>query len=401
MIRPILSAMTRNKTGTVLVALQIAVTLAVIFNAVFIEHQRVKFNNRDSGMAIDNLIVASSTGFAPDYAQQATVAADLELLRSLPGVRSVTPSRSIPLSGSGSATGYAPSPEEGIEDVTANYYQMDENALETLGVKLKAGRNFRAEEVVRLEDATGHIPTMALVTDAFARKLFPDVADPVGRLMYQSPTQPVEIMGIIEKMHGAWVSWGDLDHVVIYPKVTDGPHVRYLVNVDAERLEELIPVIEDSLAASNTGRLINRVGPFSEVVARTYSSDRGMAIALTVVVAMLITVTALGIVGLAAFNVRQRTKQIGTRRAVGARRSDILRYFLAENWLMTTAGVIVGVALTMLLNYHLATEYSLDKLDPLYVPAGMLAMWGLGLLAVLGPARRASMISPAIATRTV
>ena len=68
---------------------------------------------------------------------------------------------------------------------------------------------------------------------------------------------------------------------------------------------------------------------------------------------------------------------------------------------MTTAGVVLGVALTMLLNYHLATEYSLDKLDPVYVPVGILAMWALGLLAVLGPARRASMISPAIATRTV
>jgi putative ABC transport system permease protein len=126
-----------------------------------------------------------------------------------------------------------------------------------------------------------------------------------------------------------------------------------------------------------------------------------MAIVLGVVVLLLIIVTGLGIVGLAAYTVRQRTKQVGTRRAVGARRGDILVYFLTENWLMTTAGVVAGVVLALLLNYYLATEYSLDKLDPVYLPAGILAMWLLGLLAVLGPAQRATRISPAVATRTV
>jgi putative ABC transport system permease protein len=393
--------MARNKTGAVLVALQIAVTLAVIVNAVFIVQQRIALINRDSGIAVNNLITASSTGFAAEYSHQATVAADLELLRSLPGVNAVAPTRSIPLSGSGSATGFTSSTHDDAQDVVANYYLSDENLLEALGVRLKAGRNFRTEEVARLDDLTGYVATTALVTDAFAKKLFPDEENVIGKLMYDSPNKPVEIVGVIEKMHGAWVNWGNLDHVVIFPIVVDGPHVRYLINVDENRVQELVPIIEERLAASNTDRLINRVRPFKEVVAQTYSRDRGMAVALTVVIVMLIIVTALGIVGLAAFNVRQRTKQIGTRRAVGARRGHILRYFLAENWLMTTAGVMVGVALTMLLNYHLATEYSLDKLDPVYVPIGILAMWALGLLAVLGPAWRASLISPAIATRTV
>lgn len=401
MLRPILSAMSRNKTGAVLVALQIAIALAVIINAVFIVNQRLAFIHRDSGMDVDNMIAVWSFGFAEDYDHQATIQADLDLLRSMPGVKSATPTRGVPLSGSGSATGFSNNAADEGENISANYYTMDETLIDTLGIELAAGRNFRPEEIDRLTDSSSYDPAVVLVTKDFASKLFPDTTDYVGKLIYDEPNKPIEIVGVIERMHGAWIGWDDLGNVAIYPVIANGPHVRYLINVESDKVASLVPQIEDALAASNTTRIINQVRTMTEVAGRSYSRDRGMAVALMVVITMLIVVTALGIVGLAAFNVRQRTKQIGTRRAVGARRADILRYFLAENWLMTTGGVIVGVVLTMLLNQYLATEYSLEKLDPVYVPVGILAMWGLGLVAVFWPARRASLISPAVATRTV
>jgi putative ABC transport system permease protein len=205
----------------------------------------------------------------------------------------------------------------------------------------------------------------------------------------------------MDTMLGAWLGWEEVGNVVLFPFISGGPMTRYMLNVESDQLDTLIPLVEDKLAFSNTSRLVNTVRSLREISDKSYSGARGMAVALMVVIALLITVTALGIVGLAAFNVRQRTKQIGTRRAVGAKRSDILRYFLTENWLMTTTGVILGVVLSLLLNYYLATEYSLERLDPVYLPLGVLTMWALGLLAVLGPARRASVISPAVATRTV
>jgi len=137
------------------------------------------------------------------------------------------------------------------------------------------------------------------------------------------------------------------------------------------------------------------------VKAQNYSSDRGMAVLLTTVTLLMITVTAVGIVGLASFNVRRRTKQIGTRRAVGARRRDIVRYFMLENWMITTAGVAVGAVLAFGMNYWLVTTFGLSSIDPLYVPGGMVTLWLLGLLAVAAPARRGAAVSPAVATRTV
>jgi putative ABC transport system permease protein len=112
-------------------------------------------------------------------------------------------------------------------------------------------------------------------------------------------------------------------------------------------------------------------------------------------------VTGLGIVGLAWFSVTQRRKQIGTRRALGATRWDIVRYFMVENWLVTSAGLVIGLVGAVSLNWLLDTQYSVGRIPLWYLPIGMLALWALGQLAVLLPARRAANIPPALATRSV
>jgi putative ABC transport system permease protein len=114
-----------------------------------------------------------------------------------------------------------------------------------------------------------------------------------------------------------------------------------------------------------------------------------------------IAVTALGVFALATFNVSTRTKQIGTRRAVGARRRDIVRYFLIENGLIMSGGVLTGCALALVAGFWLSVHYALPRLDLYYLVGGVLALWGLGQLAAWQPARRAAAVPPSVATRTV
>lgn len=399
-IRPILSAMFRNKTGAVLVALQTALTLAVVVNAVFIIQQRLEFINRPSGMDIDNIIVARSQGFGQDYAHEATVADDLATLRGLPGVIDAMPANATPLSGGGSAQGYKAEPGDDAVSHSANYYFTDDHALETLGVTLAGGRNFLPTEIGQKTTETyGQFEDQVIITQALADKLFPD-GNALGKPLYSGLDKAAEIVGIIELMHGAWPSWDGLDQVMLRPAIDASPGIDYLVRVQPGQREALIPVIEERLSENRT-RLVRSVKSMEEVAAHTYASSRATAIVLMTVIVLLVSVTGLGIVGLATFSVRQRTKQIGTRRAVGARKIDIIRYYMTENWLMTTMGVALGTVLAFVVNFFLATHYSLERLDPLYVPVGIVALWALGLLAVLGPARRAAQISPAVATRTV
>jgi putative ABC transport system permease protein len=116
---------------------------------------------------------------------------------------------------------------------------------------------------------------------------------------------------------------------------------------------------------------------------------------------VLILVTALGIFGLTLFNISKRTKQIGTRRALGARKSSIVRYFIVENSLVCAAGLILGAIASVLLGQQLMQLYSVPALSMFYVLATALSVFLISILAVIGPARRAANISPSIATRSI
>jgi putative ABC transport system permease protein len=133
----------------------------------------------------------------------------------------------------------------------------------------------------------------------------------------------------------------------------------------------------------------------------SYLGDSAMEIFLLTVTALVIAVTSLGVFALATFNVSTRTKQIGTRRAVGARRRDVVRYFMVENALITGTGVLVGCGLALAAGYWLSVHYALPRLELYYLVGGVLALWGIGQLAARQPARRAAEVPPSVATRTV
>jgi putative ABC transport system permease protein len=106
-------------------------------------------------------------------------------------------------------------------------------------------------------------------------------------------------------------------------------------------------------------------------------------------------------VGLASFSVNRRTRQIGTRRALGASRVAILRYFMTENFIISLAGVLIGAALTIGLNMVMIETFSLTRVAWYLVPTAMLMLCLVGQIAVFGPAKRASSVPPAVATRTI
>jgi len=400
-IRPIISALLRNRTGAVLVALQIAITLAVVTNALFIINQRLEKIGRPSGMDTDNLIFVQSYGYRPDYNHRVTIDEDLALIRGTPGVVSASTITGIPLSGGGSSSSYKASTAQSSPEVHGNYYEVDEQGIETLGVKLVAGRTF-SKDIIRFEDshASSQFVPEIIVTRDMAKALF-NTDDVVGRQVFDSLGQSATIVGVIDHMLGAWVDWDELAQVVFHPVVQAPPFVRYAVRAAPGRRDALIAELEKKLTESNPTRVISWVRPHDYYIERSYKPDKRMAVLLGVAIVLLVTMTTLGIVGLASFTVNARVKQIGTRRAVGARKLDILRYFMVENWILTTAGLAVGCLLAYVFSYWLSTAYSLPRLRLSYLVAAVPCMWILGQLAVLVPARRAASVPPAVATRTV
>ncbi len=402
-IGPIFRAMLLNKVGAILIALQIAVTMSIIVNSVYIIVERSKEMQRESGVDTANSFYLSSLGFTPDYNAIITVEEDLKLLRSLPGVVDAIQMNAVPMSGSGWSMGLQTQAGAEFDGVGTAVYMVDEHGLNALDVALIAGENFSATDIgVR---TTGQVewPNKTIITQAMADKLFPDDGwqSAVGKTVYINDLEPLVIVGIIDQLQAPWVGWDNVENVMLSPERMDFKGTRYFIRTEAGARDDLMKQVEELLAQSNDGRLIRGMRSLQEAQERSYRSHAAMIKILSTVMVILIIVTGLGIVGLASFSVNQRKKQIGTRRALGATQLAIVRYFMLENFLISTVGVVLGAILTIGLNILLVNVFSLARIEWFYIPIGMLVLWIVGQVAVLGPAKKAANIPPALATRTV
>jgi putative ABC transport system permease protein len=402
-IRPVVSSLLRNRTGAVLVAFQIAIALAVLVNAVFIVQQRIEKTNRPTLIDDQNLFGVAIGEFTDRFNYDASVREDLDYLRNLPGVVSASVTYSIPLGISGSSLTVWTQPDNKGNRAQVNYFSMDEQGLKTLGVRLIAGRAFRANEIlppVTAQNITDFVPQMIL-TKVVTEKLFPH-ENALGKTVYDIRGRPATITGIIDNMAGSgWWGYEALDYVAIIPQLPRVYGFDYLVRTAPGRRDAIMRTVEEHLPTSNPDRVVKFVRSVEFFKRILYRDDRNMEVFLITVTVLLLAIASLGIFGLATFNVSARTKQIGTRRAVGARRADIVRYFMVENGLITTAGIVVGCALALAVGYWLSLQYQLPRLDLYYLVGGVLALWVIGQLAAWQPARKASAVSPSVATRTV
>jgi putative ABC transport system permease protein len=398
---PIWRAILRNKGSYLLIALQIAVTMAIMVNAIAIMQERATKMARPSGTDEDNIITLSSIAFVPDIDMRSMIDEDLATLRDMPGVRDAFASNSFPLRGGGWSMGLATEPGAGQDTIGTAIYFSDEHAIDTFGTTLIDGRNFAQNEITWNDDSVSKWPATGIITAALAEDLFPDEQGSiVGKTMFINENDPVQIIGIVDRLQAPWDGWDRVENSMLVPQRRDSEYVRFLVRTEPGARDALIPQIEEALA-KNKDRIIEDVRTMNEVRERSYTGDAAMIKMLTFIVILLTAITGLGIVGLASFSVSRRTRQIGVRRALGATRPAIMRYFMIENFIVSSVGILAGGIFAVALNIFMVQAFSLTPLAWYVVPIAMIILWLVGQAAVAGPARRASAISPAIATRSI
>jgi putative ABC transport system permease protein len=404
-VRPIVSAMRRTSSGVLLIALQVALTLAILANALYVVNDRLREANTPSGTVEDGLVTLLVGDKAGDDTG-ATIARDVERLQAIPGVLSASYVNQVPLSQSGSNNGFQVDPDAVESLASAAVYRTDANIVATFGLQLVSGRDLRADDqaTLRWSDPASEFPRVALITRSLEAVLFPGESA-VGKTIHAGRGSPgVEVVGVVEALVSPWgrVSWGgDPAHSVIYPQRMAIPSLGYALRVEPSQVDRVLGEARTVLQQQVPGRLVLSARTMAETRAARYRSERTVIRGLGLVVTLLLLMTATGIVGLASLWVNQRRKQIGIRRALGARRADILEYFLVENLLITGLGVAAGAGLAYAMNALMMSGLSLGRLPPAYVGFGALALVLLGLAAVVGPAWRAARIPPAVATRSV
>jgi putative ABC transport system permease protein len=406
-ILPILSAMRRNKVGAILVAVQMAVTLAILCNALFIIQQRLALSARPTGADESNIFTLSNQWVGAEQDLAGLTQTDLAALRALPGVRDAYVTNSYPLSNGGWADGADLKPDQ--HESTAHFAQYfgDEHALNTLGLKLIAGRNFTPEDILEHHENDQPVPSVMIVTRALAQALFP-AGNALGQSIYVSgnEAQSTRIVGIVEQLQVPWVSrgaWGSAwsENSALEPYRYLVQNACYVVRAQPGQLNAVMHAAQQKLVGIHRARVLEKVRPLTEARREVYRDDRGLAVILAVVCAILLAVTAFGIVGLTSYWVAQRRRQIGIRRALGATRAGIVRYFQTENLLIAGAGAAVGVGLAIALNLWMVSSFEMQRLHSAYAIVGAVVVLLLGQAAVLWPALRAASIPPALATRSV
>jgi len=398
-IKPIFHALCRSKVGAILLLIQIAITTAIVSNAAFIIQDRVSYLSQETGYPEQDIFVFNVMMFGKDVSPSQQYELDEAMLRQIPGVVDAAYSSNTPLSGSGSSSDFSlkPAPEES-KSARTSYMFIDEHGINTYGVKLIAGRNYTEDEVI-VTDNYDELSKVTVVTKTLLDELFPE-GNGLGQTVYFGDI-PMKIIGVIDLMKGPWLKDSRPDNVALLPFIKPGTNARFVVRTEPGQRQSVMNRVEEAMLKNYNKRVISRIRGLDDDKESYMAEDTLMMRMLIVLITILVLVTALGIFGLTLFNISKRTKQIGTRRALGARKSAIISYFLVENAMICIVGLVIGVIAAVYLGQLLMQHFSISQLDISYVLATALAVFVMSLLAVLAPAKRAANISPSIATRTI
>lgn len=401
-VRPVLAALRKHRIATIVIALEIALACAVLCNACFLIAGRMQAMHVRSGVDEQALGTIKLEGFDPQQAADVN-ARVLAGLRALPGVESVGVIGAVPFGEAGVIAGVHLDAAGQQFGGVVDFYVAGPGTAEAMRIRLLAGRMPAPDEYMPVAQ---FVPKGApvLITQVLATHFWPN-ENPLGKTIWAMDTH-VRVIGVVDHLTVPQPGSGeekDADWSILVPAMP-GPQLagKYLLRA---KPEDLPRVMRDARAtvlkiAPDAVLDLGQSRTIGELRETFFLNDRVMTALLIAVIMALLGTTALGIVGLASFWVAQRRRQIGVRRALGATRRDILRYFQIENFLIVTIGIVLGMAFAYSINLALMNMYELPRLPAWYLPISAVVLWVLGQLAVLAPALRAAAVPPVVAMRS-
>jgi putative ABC transport system permease protein len=406
-VRPIVSSLVRHKAGVFIMACQVALTLAIVANIIFIITQRVALILQPSGVDEANVIIVDNHWVGPLTLEEAHARtdADLAALRALPGVVDAYADYTIPIAGPwANLTGLSLEPEQKTPTSLADPYFADEHAMAAYGLRLIKGRNFQTSEVVLgSTDADPKVGSI-IITEDLSRSLFPS-GEALGKTVFMS-NHPRTIVGIVAdvKVPQKGISNNAYKAVFMPVRVADVAGDPYIVRTQPGAGEVVRKSLTDILYKTSRLRILDRqegTQHFRALRAKAFATDRGLVILLTAASIILLLATAGGIIGITTLWVDGRRRALGMRRALGARRRDILGLILAENFFIVLLGICCGSIIALTANISLMHYLALKSLPPTYITLTSLFVLVLSQCAALPPARSAARVPPAEAMRIV
>jgi predicted permease len=394
----------RMRLGKALVVSQVALSVVLIAGAGLFVRTLYNLNHQRTGLKHENVLAVRVEPRGSDNKRENSARlsqiyrALIERVEALPGVSSATLSNPSPFSRGSFDAAFRPGQlrVDGLPAADQNPVQIAQvypRYFLTLGIPLLSGRD------IRLSDCSEDAPKVVVINKTLARRVFQN-SDPLGRRLGRSGEE-FEVVGVVED-----VKFGSLREDfagVIYYPFPNGPTGRGQMTLQARTTGEpsaLAPAIRAEVRRIDETMAVFDVRPLSAFIAATIVQERLLTMLLSFFGLLAMLLAAIGLYGVIAHSVSQRTQEIGVRISLGARSRDVLRLVIGQGMKLVLIGVIMGLAAAFGLTRLLKTLlFGVSATDPLTFAVIALLLTLVSLLACYLPARRATKVDPMVALR--
>lgn len=408
-IKALIKSLLLRRFNSSLLLLQLALTLGLIVNSVILSLDVREKLLRPTGLDLDNTLVLevmpTDPAFNdPDY-YVSVQDQDYKALSELDGVELVSGHVQLPLqrggwNGSFTLDGADPNDPIPEELQFVAYYLAPANGAESFGLKLLEGRYLNDDDTVRMDQVMGvggDVTLNIVISEALAKTVFGDKS-PIGQLSSQG-----RIVGVVSNMVNRPHLADDEQYYsfsAVRMTIPSMP-LLYTLRIESGKMAQVRAQVEEVLLSANPNRDLRGVYLLAERHADYFKRDTGLASLFTMLAVLMLVVTAISSFAHAQYHISRQKKLIGIRRALGARKRDVLLYVLAENWLVTALGAVLGIIAVVGFNVILSEQVEISKPDVVLYGLAVLVVFVAGAIATWLPAWQTSRIPPVIATRTV
>ncbi|MFL6207321.1 MAG: ABC transporter permease [Pyrinomonadaceae bacterium] len=394
------SPRSRRLRGAFVVA-EVALALVLLVGAGLMMKSFLRLQSVNPGFEAQNLltmrVLLPRAKYPKAEQQMAFFQQAVARMQALPGVRSAAVVSELPFSGLGSATGFTivgrPAPPAGNEQVT-DVRTSDENYFRTMNIPVRQGRTFTPQEAT----TERHV---VVINEALARKYFSDV-NPIGQRLVidmKETNEPTEIIGVVGDAKYDTLA-NEPRAMVYWPQPELVRSGMMIVLRTATDPLSLAPAAQREIQALDKDQPVADVRTAESWLAESVARTRFGTLLLNVFAAVALLLAAVGIYGVMAYSVTQRTHEIGIRMALGARPFDVFKLVVGQGLMLTLSGVALGLGAAFMLTRLLTNLlYEVSATDPT-VFLGLAVLLALvAFVASYVPARKATRVDPMVALR--